>query len=94
VLPGSGCVQPLRRPDGKLDAARGRVDRGRGRTSGQHGCFVRVTQQSVPVDRTQVPHVQPGNGRLLHGPLPVAHRHYGRPVNRTLLQSRHILAKR
>jgi len=84
----------MRGPDGKLDAARGRVDRGRGRSAGQHGSVVRVAQQSVPVDGAQVPHVQLGHGRLLHGTLPVADRRYGRPVNWTILQSRHILAER
>jgi len=84
----------VRGSDGELDSARGRVDRGRGRPAGQHGRAVCVAQQSVPVDGAQVPHVQLGHGRLLHGSLPVANRRYGRPINRTLLQSRHILAER
>lgn len=93
VLPGAGRVQPVRGPDGQLDAARGRVDRGRGRAARQHGRAVRAAQQPVPVDRAQVPHVQPGHRGLLHGPVPAAHRAHGRPVHRPLFQLRHILAE-
>lgn len=94
VLPGAGRVQPLRRPDGQLDATRGRVDRGRGRAARQLSRAVRAAQQPVPVDRAKVPHVQLGHGRLLHGAVPVADRPDGRPVNRSLFQPRHILAER
>lgn len=94
MLSGAGRVQPVRRSDGQLDATSGRMDRGRGRSSRQFGSAVRVAQQSVPVDRAKVPYVQPGNGRLLHGPLSVTDRPAGRPIDRTLFQPRHILAKR
>lgn len=94
MLPGAGRVQPVRGPDGQLDASRGRVDRGRGRATRQPGRAVRVAQQPVPVDRPEVPHVQLGHRRLLHGPIPVAHRPHGRPVHRSLFQPRHILAER
>jgi hypothetical protein len=38
------------------------MDRGRGRFVGKHGRVVRVAQQSIPIDCTQVPHVQLGHG--------------------------------
>jgi len=94
VPSGAGRFQPVRGPDGKLDAAGGRVDRGRGRAARQHGRAVRVAQQPVPVDRAQVPHVQPGHRGLLHGPLSAVHRRDGRLFHRTLFQLRHILAER
>lgn len=84
----------MRGPDGQLDVTRGRVDRGRGRTSRQYGRAVCVAQQPFPVDRPEVPNVQPGHRRFLHGPIPVANRPDGRSVDRSLFQPRHILAKR
>jgi len=52
----------VRGSDGKLDITSGRLDRGRGRSAGKHGRVVRVTEQSVPIDCPQVPHVQLGYG--------------------------------
>lgn len=94
VLPDTGRVQPVRRPDGQLGVARVRVDRGRGRVTRQPGRAVRVDLQPVPDDCTQVPHVQLGCGRSLHGPLSAADRPDGRTIHRTLFQPRHILAAR
>lgn len=84
----------MRGPDGQLDPSGGRVDRGRSGTARQHGRAVRAAQQPFPIDRAQVPHVQPGHGRLLYGTVPVAHRADGRSIDRTVFQPCHILATR
>ena len=65
---------------------------GRRSAGGQPGCAAGAAQLPLPYDCPQVPNVQPGARRPLHGYLLAAHRLHGRAIHRRVLQPRHRLA--
>jgi len=65
---------------------------GRRGAGGQPGRVAGAAEFPVPHDCVQVPDVQPGARRPLHGRLPAAYRLHGRAIYWRVFQPRHRLA--